>query len=125
MKYHNITFIFVALPGFVSFCLLSVRLSVISVELELVSTCAGSACRGLYGDQGCSCVSVSRNARRAIKLLLSLADVGDDEQHEMFEVERVRLQPYICTELTEELVGCDIAQVCQTQSLYFSRRIMQ
>jgi hypothetical protein len=112
MNYHEVIWIFVSLQGFVSFCLLSSKLDVVSVEL--VSTCAGSACRGLYGDRGCSCVTVSRNARRAVKLLLSLADDGEYEGHELFDVERARLQPYTCTKLTEELVGCDTVQVCDT-----------
>ena len=71
-------------------------------------TCGGRLCGGVYGATGkCPCTQVDRLARHAIAVLLSVCDVDEFAAG----VNGLEFEEYLSTELTEQLVGCDILEV--------------
>jgi len=102
--------IVVLTQGFVSFAVTDVHMSVINVGVT--RTCSGKTCRGLYGVAGCPCVTTTHGPCNALSILASFGHKTPDGNFvDQFKELGLRLEPYISTQFTQQLVDPQFLEV--------------
>ena len=96
---------------FLSFAVTDVHISVI--HICAAQTCSGKTCRGLYGVAGCPCVSTPHGP---CSIIISIsASFGcrtpDGNFVDQFQELGLRLEPYISTQFTQQVVKQQLLEV--------------